>query len=150
MSKCDCEGTMQSPYEKRKKERVRTRVKVGVVPQNPEEAKPSRTTGIDVSVSGLAFLCDREYAAGTELRVELPLPNTTINLSSIVVRSELTENADQWRVAVRFEALSNESLRMLGWFVKEEGRKQLLAQSTQHPSGASFPSSRSSASDKSQ
>lgn len=143
---------MQSPYEKRKKERVKTRVKVGVVPppQDTGESKPLRTTGVDVSVSGLAFLCNREYAAGTELRVELPLPNTTISLSSIVVRSEPTEEPEQWKVAVRFEALSNECLRMLGWFVKEEGRKQLLDQGAQHPSSATSPAIRSAATSKPQ
>src|SRR5438093_12856951 len=119
MGNCGGEVSMQSPYEKRKKDRVRTRVQVGVLPPSEDrgEAKPLRMTGVDVSVSGLAFLCDREYEAGTELRVELPLPNKTISLSSTVVRSELMVDTEQWRVAVRFEALSNECLRMLGWFV---------------------------------
>ncbi len=108
------------------------------LPQSTGAAGTLSTTGVDVSISGLAFMCDREYEAGTELRVELPLPNKTINLSSTVVRSELTAGDEQWKVAVRFEALDNDCLRLLGWFVKEEGRKQLLDQSSQHPSSAAF------------
>lgn len=144
---------MLSPYEKRKKERVKTRVEVGVASptQDLGEAGPLRTTGVDLSLSGLAFLCDRDYEAGTELRVELPLPNKTLNLSSTVVRSEPTASDEQWKVAVRFEALDNDCLRLLGWFVKEEGRKQLLDQSSQHPSSAAFPAqARSSVKSQSQ
>jgi predicted GNAT family acetyltransferase len=148
---------MLSPYEKRRKERVKTRVEVGVVPlpQSTEEERPFHTTGVDVSVSGLAFLSDRTIAAGTPLRVELPLPNTTITLRSTVVRSEPTAHAEKWKVAVRFEPLSNECLRLLGWFVKEEGRKQLLGQVPQPASSISLSAnsvlpSRSSAGSKPQ
>ncbi len=125
------------------------------LPKETEEAGRFRSTGVDVSVAGLAFMCDRSFEAGTELRVEIPLPTTTMSLNSTVVWSEPTADPEQWKVAVRFEALSNDCLRLLGWFVKEEGRKQLLDQSQQHPSSASHPaksasSPHSSAGSKSQ
>ena len=127
---------MQTPYEKRKKERVKTRVKVKVAPQEAGEIKLCQTTGLDVSVGGLAFLCDREFAAGTPLRVELPLPTTTIHLNSTVVWAEPTASPEQWKVAVRFESLTDDYLRLLGSFVKEEGRKQLLDHGPTQPSSA--------------
>jgi GNAT superfamily N-acetyltransferase len=140
---------MLSTYEKRRKDRVKTLVEIGVVPLPPdaednaepeaEGVQPLRATGADVSLSGMAFVCEQAFAAGTALCLKLELASGIASLRSTVVRSEQTAGNEQWKVAVKFEQLSDECLRLLAWFVKEEGRRQLLGPAPQHTIYAPLP-----------
>jgi len=115
-------------YENRNHERVRTLVKVEVMPLPRLESERAslQATSIDISVRGLAFVLDRPFETGSLLSAILELPSGTLSVDATVMRCDPTKRSGWWKTGIKFKNLSDNNLFKLVAFIKAESKRQLI------------------------